>query len=42
MTRCRSAGWTRPGGLEDLTWLLFAGMKDGASIFYRFAVPGEL
>jgi len=29
-------------GLEDLTWLLSAGMKDGASIFYRFAVPGEL
>jgi len=35
-------GLDKARGLEDLTWLLFAGMKDGASIFYRFAVPGEL
>ena len=28
--------------MEDLTWLLFAAMKDGAPVFYRFAVPGEL
>ena len=28
--------------LEDLTWLLLAAMKDGAPVFYRFAVPGEL
>ena len=27
--------------LEDLTWLLSAGMKDGASIFYRFAAPAN-
>jgi hypothetical protein len=27
---------------EDLTRLLFAAMKDGAPVFYRFAVPGEL
>ena len=35
-------GLDKARGLEDLTWLLFAGMKDGAFIFYRFAVPGEL
>jgi len=28
--------------MEDLTWLLFAAMKDGAPVFYRFAVPGQL
>ena len=28
--------------LEDLTWLLSAAMKEGAPIFDRFAVPGEL
>ena len=32
----------RARALEDLTWLLFAAMKDGAPIFYRFAIPGEL
>ena len=35
-------GLDKARGLEDLTWLLSAGMKDGALIFYRFAVPGEL
>lgn len=28
--------------IEDLTWLLVAAMKDGAPVFYRFAVPGDL
>ena len=28
--------------LEDLTWLLSPAMKDGAPVFDRFAVPGEL
>jgi hypothetical protein len=28
--------------VADLSWLLFAAMKDGAPIFYRFAIPGEL
>jgi len=27
--------------VEDLTWLLFAAMKDGAPVFYRFAIPCE-
>jgi 8-hydroxy-5-deazaflavin:NADPH oxidoreductase len=35
-------GLDKARGLEDLTWLLSAGMKDGAPICYRFAVPGEL
>jgi len=40
VTRCRSAGWTRPA-LEDLTWLLLAAMKGGALIIYRFAIHAE-
>jgi len=35
-------GLDKARALEDLTWLLFAAMKDGALVFYRFAVPGEL
>jgi 8-hydroxy-5-deazaflavin:NADPH oxidoreductase len=35
-------GLDRARAMEDLTWLLFAAMKDGAPVFYRFAVPGEL
>jgi len=35
-------GLDKARGLEDLAWLLFAAMKDGAPVFYRFAVPGEL
>jgi 8-hydroxy-5-deazaflavin:NADPH oxidoreductase len=35
-------GLDRARTMEDLTWLLFAAMKDGAPVFYRFAVPGEL
>ena len=35
-------GLGRARTVEDLTWLLFAAMKDGAPVFYRFAVPGEL
>jgi hypothetical protein len=27
--------------MEDLTWLLFAAMKDGAPVFYRFPVAGQ-
>jgi 8-hydroxy-5-deazaflavin:NADPH oxidoreductase len=34
-------GLDRARALEDLTWLLFAAMRDGAPVFYRFAVPGE-
>jgi putative transposase len=40
MHRPGCSDWTRPAPLE--TWLLFAAMKDGAPVFYRFAVPGEL
>jgi len=35
-------GLGKARALEDLTWLLFAAMKDRALVFYRFAVPGEL
>ena len=35
-------GLDKARALEDLAWLLFAAMKDGAPVFYRFAVPGEL
>jgi 8-hydroxy-5-deazaflavin:NADPH oxidoreductase len=35
-------GLDKARDLEDLTRLLFAAMKDGAPVFYRFAVPGEL
>jgi predicted dinucleotide-binding enzyme len=35
-------GLDRARAMEDLTWLLFAAMEDGAPVFYRFAVPGEL
>jgi hypothetical protein len=28
--------------LEDVTWLPVAAMKNGAPVFYRFTVPGEL
>ena len=35
-------GRDRARALEDLTWLLFAAMNDGAPILYRFAIPGEL
>jgi predicted dinucleotide-binding enzyme len=38
----RVGGPDKARALEDLTWLLFAAAKDGAPIFYRFAVPGEL
>jgi hypothetical protein len=41
MTRCPRAGWTRPAPWR--TWPGFwpPPMKDGAPVFYRFAVPGE-
>ena len=35
-------GLDRARALEDLTWLLSAAMKDGAPVFYRFSVPGQL
>jgi predicted dinucleotide-binding enzyme len=35
-------GLDKAGGLEDLTWLLSARHERRPSIFYRFAVPGEL
>jgi 8-hydroxy-5-deazaflavin:NADPH oxidoreductase len=35
-------GLDRARAMEDLTWLLLAAMKDGAPVFCRFAVPGEL
>jgi predicted dinucleotide-binding enzyme len=35
-------GLDRTRAPEYLTWLLIAAMKDGAPVFYRFAVPGEL
>ena len=35
-------GLDKARALEDLAWLLLAAMKDGAPVFYRFAVPGEL
>jgi len=35
-------GLDKARAVEDLTWLLVAAMKDGAPVFYRFAVPGEL
>jgi 8-hydroxy-5-deazaflavin:NADPH oxidoreductase len=35
-------GLDKARAVEDLTWLPAAAMKDGAPIFYRFAVPGEL
>jgi len=43
---CQRRHRRRDGGfgpaLEDLTWLLIGAMEDGAPIFDRFAVPGEL
>ena len=35
-------GLDRARAVEDLIWLLQAAMKDGAPVFYRFGVPGEL
>jgi predicted dinucleotide-binding enzyme len=35
-------GLDKARAVEDLAWLLVAAMKDGAPVFYRFAVPGEL
>jgi 8-hydroxy-5-deazaflavin:NADPH oxidoreductase len=35
-------GLGKARAVEDLTWLLFAAMKDDTPVFYRFAVPGEL
>ena len=35
-------GLDRARAVEDLAWALIAAMKDGAPVFYRFAVPGEL
>jgi 8-hydroxy-5-deazaflavin:NADPH oxidoreductase len=35
-------GLDKARAVEDLTWLLSAAMKDGAPVFYRFAVPGEV
>jgi hypothetical protein len=34
-------GLDKARAVEDLAWVLVAAMKDGARIFYRFAVPGE-
>jgi len=38
----RVGGLDKARALEDLSWLLLAAMQDGAPVFYRFAVPGEL
>ena len=35
-------GLDKACAVEDLAWLLVAAVKDGAPVFYRFAVPGEL
>ena len=35
-------GLDKARAVEDLARLLVAAMKDGAPVFYRFAVPGEL
>jgi len=35
-------GLDQARALEDATWLPIAAMKDGAPVFYRFALPGEL
>jgi MFS family permease len=35
-------GLDQARALEDVTWLPVAAMKNGAPVFYRFAVPGEL
>jgi len=34
-------GLDKARAVEDLAWLLVAAI-DGAPVFYRFAVPGEL
>ena len=35
-------GLDKTRAVEDLAWVLIAAMKDGAPVFCRFAVPGEL
>jgi hypothetical protein len=35
-------GLDQARALEDVTWLPVAAMKNGAPVFYRFTVPGEL
>jgi predicted dinucleotide-binding enzyme len=35
-------GLDKARAVEDLSWLPLAAMTDGALIFYRFAVPGQL
>jgi predicted dinucleotide-binding enzyme len=35
-------GLDKARAVEDLARVLIAAMKDGAPVFYRFAVPGEL
>jgi len=39
--RAALGGLDKARAVEDLTWLLFAAMKDGAPVFYRFAIPCE-
>jgi predicted dinucleotide-binding enzyme len=34
-------GLDKARAVEDLAWVRVAAMKDGARIFYCFAVPGE-
>jgi predicted dinucleotide-binding enzyme len=34
-------GLDKARAAEDLAWVLIAAVKDGAPVFYRFAVPGE-
>ena len=40
--RAALGGLDKARAVEDLTWLLFAAMKDGAPVFYRFVIPREL
>jgi 8-hydroxy-5-deazaflavin:NADPH oxidoreductase len=35
-------GLDKARAVEDLAWVLITAVKDGAPVFYRFAVPGEL
>ena len=39
--RAALGGLDKARAVEDLTWLLFAAMKDGAPVFYRFTIPCE-
>ena len=37
--RAALGGLDKARAVEDLTWLLFAAMKDGTPVFYRFTIP---